>query len=207
MTAGDRDMPTIDEFWEVAAHIAGERGGLVVGFPAAGTQPELGSTLDKVLGFKPPQPPTVVRESDWADWQQQVEAFYRLRPSWGRGKPGDPNAKYYRVKFDRLDDAGFRSGRAPLPGPLFTDRLEVPSFGGYAAASTAFPGVSFWPRVLARAIDFVVHRVAGVVAGFTFAFMLTFASGGIRRFGQFAASHRLTFLFFAREFSAHFSIT
>jgi uncharacterized RDD family membrane protein YckC len=168
-------MPTINEFWQVAAHIASERGGLVVGFPPAGQQPELGSTLDNVLGFKPPQPPTVVRESDWTDWQEQVEAFYRLRPNWGRGKAGDPKAKYYRVKFESLDDAGFRSGRGSLQ---FADRLDVPSFGGYAATSTALPGVSFWPRALARLIDVVVHRVAGFAAGLTFAFMLTFASAG-----------------------------
>lgn len=183
-------MPTLDEFWEVAAHIASERGGLVVGFPAEGRQPELGSRLDNVLGFKPPERPIVAGEADWTDWQEQVDAFYRLRPNWGRGKAGDPNARYYRVKFDNLDDAGFRSAHYSINDSALSNRLAVPSFGGYAVSTSALPGVSFWPRVLARIIDFVVHYLTGFVAGLMFIFMLAFASAGhpplwaIRRISQ-----------------------
>ena len=95
-------MPTSDEFWKVAAQVASERGGLVVGFAKDSEQPELGSALDNVLGFSPQAPVTVISLSDWTDWKEQVEVFYRLRPAWGRGKGGVPDANYYRVKFDEF---------------------------------------------------------------------------------------------------------
>src|ERR1700681_590979 len=93
-------MPTVDEFWRVAAQVASERGGLVVGFTSDSEQPELGSALDNVFGFAPQSPVTVINRSDWADWIEQVEAFYRLKPDWGRAKRGTADANYYRVKFD-----------------------------------------------------------------------------------------------------------
>lgn len=171
-------MPSAAEFWEVAAQVVSERGGLVVGFSGDSTQPELGSTLDNVLGFKPPRPPTVVRVSDWIDWKEQVEAFYRLRPAWGRGKGGDPEAKYYRVKFDEL--GGIRLNLSPdsVVDLLSLSQPPIASFSGYAAPVSTLQGVAFWPRVLARVIDFAVHRFVAIVAGVMFAFMLAIAAGG-----------------------------
>lgn len=91
--------PTADEFWPVAAQIISERGYLVVRFTKQGKQPDLGSALDNVLGFKPQQPLTMVGLTDWRDWQEQVEAVYRLRPAWGRAQQGGQDERYYRVMF------------------------------------------------------------------------------------------------------------
>src|SRR6516164_6817293 len=148
-------MPTEDEFWRAAAQVVAERGGLVVAFTEDSDQPELGSTLDNVMGFRPPQPPRVVKASDWTDWKEQVELFYRLRPSWGRGKSGDSSARYYRVEFVDLDWTRIsRSPSSITTLPSFDDRLAIPSFGGYAMPSATLQGVSFWPRALARVIDY-----------------------------------------------------
>ena len=68
-------MATVNEFWKVAAQVASERGGLVVGFTKDSEQPELGSALDNVFGFAPQTPVSVIGLSDWADWVEQVEAF------------------------------------------------------------------------------------------------------------------------------------
>jgi hypothetical protein len=35
-------------------------------------------------GFRPRRPLTIVGNADWADWKEQVETFYRIRPTWGR---------------------------------------------------------------------------------------------------------------------------
>jgi uncharacterized RDD family membrane protein YckC len=92
-------VPTADEFWLLAAQVVSERGYLVIGFIEGAAQPELGSTLDNVLGFKPQQRLTAVGLTDWKDWKEQMETFYFLRPDWGRGQGGHPNGTYYRVKF------------------------------------------------------------------------------------------------------------
>lgn len=172
-------MPTEDEFWKAAAQVVAERGGLVVGFTEASDQPELGSTLDNIMGFRPPHIPKVARISDWTDWKEQVELFYRLRPSWGRGKTGDPNARYYRVEFSDLNGINL----SPSPGsittlPPFDTRLAIPSFGGYGIPVGTLQGVSFWPRAFARIIDFVLHYLVGFVAGWLFVFLLAIAAGG-----------------------------
>jgi uncharacterized RDD family membrane protein YckC len=177
-------MPTVNEFWKVAAQVASERGGLVVGFRKDSEQPELGAALDNVFGFAPEAPVTVISFSDWADWVEQVEAFYRLRPNWGRGKRGAADANYYRVKlegkFDEFD-ASMDSGSSTTFGasPSFSSSPDELSFGGYAAAQVGgFQGVTFWPRVLARIVDYVVHGLLAFVAGLLFAFILAMAAGG-----------------------------
>jgi hypothetical protein len=88
-----------DEFWSVASQVVSERGYLVIGFSEGAEQPELGSSLDNVLGFKPQQRLTVMGPTDWKDWKEQMETFYVLRPDWGSGQRGDPNGTYYRVNF------------------------------------------------------------------------------------------------------------
>jgi uncharacterized RDD family membrane protein YckC len=92
-------LPTADEFWSAAEEVVSQRGHLVVGFSAGSDQPELGSMLENVLGFKPQQRVTVVEVTDWSDWKEQVETFYIVRPAWGLGSAGDPDATYYRVRF------------------------------------------------------------------------------------------------------------
>jgi hypothetical protein len=92
-------VPLADEFWSVASQVASERGYLVIGFSEGAEQPELGSSLDNVLGFKPQQRLTVMERTDWKDWKEQMETFYVLRPDWGSGQRGDPNGTYYRVNF------------------------------------------------------------------------------------------------------------
>jgi uncharacterized RDD family membrane protein YckC len=180
-------MPTVNEFWKVAAQVASERGGLVVGFAKDSKQPELGSELDNVFGFVPQEPVRVVSLSDWADWVEQVEAFYRLRPGWGRGKRGDAGANYYRVKFEAKFDAMLDEFDAPVNSTSstafgasspFSRSLDIPSFGGYAAPLSGFKGVPFWPRLLARVIDILVHYIAAILAGFLFALILAIAAGG-----------------------------
>ena len=110
-------MPTVNEFWKVAAQVASERGALVVGFTKESEQPELGSAIDNVFGFAPQAPVTVISLSDWADWIEQVEAFYRLKPDWGRAKRGSADANYYRVKFEGNFAEKFSEFGAPLASP------------------------------------------------------------------------------------------
>lgn len=158
-------MPSSDEFWIVAAQVVSERGHLVIGFSEGSDQPELGSDLDNVLGFKPQQPAMIVAHSDWADWKEQIETFYRIRPTWGRGKSGDPNGRYYRVKFGEL---------GVLSPP-------VPSFSGYAveALGAGLKGEPFWPRAGARILDYVfLNLLVARLAGWLFGFLLTTAAGG-----------------------------
>jgi uncharacterized RDD family membrane protein YckC len=184
-------MPTVDEFWRIAAQVASERGGLVVGFTRDSEQPELGSALDNVFGFAPQSPVTVMSRSDWADWIEQVEAFYRLKPDWGRAKRGTADATYYRVKFEagKFENTGFgaqfdefdapmRSTSNPSFGSSAAYATMAAAFGGSATPLSGFQGVTFWPRVLARLIDFVVHNIAIFLAGRLFAFILTIAAGG-----------------------------
>lgn len=172
-------MPTESEFWKAAAQVVAERGGLVVGFTEASDQPKLGSTLDNVMGFRPPHNPTVARISDWSDWNEQVELFYRLRPSWGRGKSGEPSARYYRIEFPSLNGASLDSSPGSITTlPPFDTRLTIPSFGGYAIPEGTLEGVSFWPRAFARIIDFVLHYLVGFIAGLSFVFLLAVAAGG-----------------------------
>jgi uncharacterized RDD family membrane protein YckC len=167
-------MPAESEFWEVATQVSSERGGLVVGFRKDAEQPELGTTLDNVLGFRPRNQVSIVGLSDSTDWQEQVEAFYRLRPSWGRGKSADPSAMYYRVKLDSNSLA--TAGSTPPLFSSFSDSLVLPSLGAYV--ESGLRGVSFWPRVLARVIDFVLHYVSGFIAGLLFVFLIAIAAGG-----------------------------
>jgi uncharacterized RDD family membrane protein YckC len=163
-------MPTETEFWEAASQVVSERGALVVGFKKDSDQPELGSTLNNVLGFKARTEVSVTGFSDWQDWQEQVEVFYRLRPAWGRGKSGDPGAMYYRVKFDPAakSTAGLASS--------FSSGLVLPSLGQYM--ESGLRGVSFWPRALARVIDIVIHRLLIIVAAFIFGILLRIATSG-----------------------------
>jgi uncharacterized RDD family membrane protein YckC len=171
-------MPTADEFWEVAAQVALVRGGLVVGFAGDARQPEMGSTLENVLGFTPHGPAAIVGISDWRDWTEQAEAFYRLRPAWGRGKAGDANYKYYRVQLADSDATGM-SRSVIDPAPSFSGRLDFPSLSGYAAVSLpGLKGVTFWPRLLARLIDFAFFYIVGSVTGILFGALLAVASGG-----------------------------
>lgn len=184
-------MPTVDEFWRIAAQVAAERGGLVVGFTRDSDQPELGSALDNVFGFAPQSPVTVMSRSDWADWIEQVEAFYRLKPDWGRAKRGTADANYYRVRFDtgkfgtatfgaKLDefDAPMRSISNTSFGTDAAYSSMAAAFGGSATPLSGFQGVTFWPRALARLIDAVVHNIATFLAGRLFALILTIAAGG-----------------------------
>jgi uncharacterized RDD family membrane protein YckC len=173
------DMPSADEFWSAASEVVSERGHLVIGFTESSEQPELGTTLENVLGFRPRRPLTIVGNADWTDWKEQVETFYRIRPTWGRGKIGDPDGKYYRVKFV----------------------LDIPSFSGYAiqSVSEGLGGEPFWRRAVARILDYVlVNLIPARMAGSLFRFLLTTAAGGrpplwvLVRFSQ----HRLP-LFFA----------
>lgn len=179
-------MPTVDEFWKIAAQVASERGGLVVGFTRESDQPELGSALDNVFGFTPQSPVTVTKLSDWADWIEQVEAFYRLKPDWGRAKRGTADASYYRVKFD---SPRFETKRGEFAEPLRSIsnstfglsadyNAMAAAFGGSATPLSGFQGVTFWPRLLARVVDYFVHYVAATLAGLLFASILTIASGG-----------------------------
>lgn len=186
------DMPTADEFWEVAAQVALVRGGLVVGFVGDARQPEMGSTLDNVLGFAPHGAAAIVGISDWRDWTEQAEAFYRLRPAWGRGKAGDANYKYYRVQMADSDGTGMsRSVIDPAPSfsgglsitslsvpSLSMPSLNMPSLSGYAAPLPGLKGVSFWPRFFARIIDFILHYIIGFATGILFVVLLAVASGG-----------------------------
>ena len=185
-------MPSESEFWEAASQVVSERGGLVVGFTKDSDQPELGSILDNVLGFKPRTQVSITGFSDWQDWQEQVEAFYRLRPSWGRGKSADPSAKYYRVKFDpsTMSAANFTS--TPTFGSSFSGSLVLPSLSRYV--EIGLRGVGFWPRVLARIIDFVILYLLGIIAGIIFAALLSIAAGGrppawvLRRMSQMSVT-------------------
>ncbi len=172
------DMPTADEFWEVAAQVALVRGGLVVGFAGDAKQPEVGSTLDNVLGFTPHGVATLVGISDWRDWTEQAEAFYRLRPAWGRGKAGEASARYYRVQVANSDGAGMSHGAIGAASAYSGRRLNIPSLSGYAAPVAGIEGVSFWPRLLARLIDFTLHYIVGLATGILFALLLAVASGG-----------------------------
>jgi uncharacterized RDD family membrane protein YckC len=172
-------MQSADEFWSAASEVVSERGHLVIGFSEGSEQPELGTTLENVLGFKPRRPLTIVGNADWTDWTEQVETFYRIRPTWGRGKIGDPNGRYYRVEF----------------------AADLPSFSGYALPSVpeGLAGQPFWPRAAARIVDYILlNFVLTRMAGALFRFVLTTAAGGrpplwvLVRFSQ----HRLP-LFFA----------
>ncbi len=57
-----------------------------------------------------------------------------------------------------------------------TSTLEPPSFGGYAGGPGGLIGVSFWPRVGARLIDFVVHYIVAICAAFLFGIVLAVAA-------------------------------
>ena len=181
-------MPTVDEFWRIAAQVADERGGLVVGFTRDSERPELGSELDNVFGFAPQSPVTVVSLSDWADWIEQVEAFYRLKPDWGRAKRGTADANYYRVKFETANletvnvAPNFNSPMRSISNASFGTSAAystmTAAFGGSATPLSGFQGVTFWPRALARLVDAVVHNIATFLAGRLFALILTIAAGG-----------------------------
>jgi uncharacterized RDD family membrane protein YckC len=75
------------------------------------------------------------------------------------------------------------SAAAPVPPPVPIN-IEPPSFGGYAGRPDDISGVSFWPRVGARAIDTIVGGVIAFVTGIVFAFFVVVAA---RMTGQSAA--------------------
>jgi uncharacterized RDD family membrane protein YckC len=157
-------MLTPDEFWSVASQVVSERGHLVIGFSEGSDQPELGSELDNVLGFKPQKSAMIVGQSDWDDWKEQCETFYRVRPGWGRGSSGDPNGRYYRVKIIGAE--------VPKSSP-------VPSFCGTVETQYELKGVSFWPRAVARIFDYAfLNLLVARLAGWLFRFVLTTAAGG-----------------------------
>jgi len=52
------------------------------------------------------------------------------------------------------------------------------SFGGYATEEMGLAGVTFWPRVGARLIDYVLHYCVTYAAGFLFSILVIAASGG-----------------------------
>ena len=54
----------------------------------------------------------------------------------------------------------------------------LPSFGGYLTQEGVLEGVTFWPRVAARAIDLIAHYVLRYSAGTMFGLMLVLAAGG-----------------------------
>lgn len=170
----------VAEFWAVASQIASERGGLVVGVTGQ-EQPEVGSKLDSVLGFQAPMPVTVTGVAEWDDWKQQAEAFYRLRPSWGRGHPGDPTARYYRVTFPdqgaRYESWPVRSASA-LDFSRDTSNPALPSFAGYAEVSSGRQGARFAIRAAARIVDFLLHYAIAFLMGWLFRFMILVSSGG-----------------------------
>lgn len=191
-------MPTEIEFWEAASQIVAERGALVVGFKKESDQPELGSRLDNVLGFKVRTEVSITGLSDWQEWQEQVEAFYRLRPGWGRGKSGDPSAVYYRVKFDPMAMPATASSFPPSFGSSFSGSLVLPSLNQYMESGD-LRCVSFWARVAARVIDFVIHYVLGFIAGILFAILLRLAAGAPVPPGILLRLYRTSFvLLFAR---------
>jgi len=103
-----------------------------------------------------------------------VEAFYRLRPGWGKGKSADPSAIYYRVKFD---PSVMRSTAFPAAfGSSFSGGLVLPSLNAHAESTLS--GLSFWPRAAARGIDYVVQYLLGMIAGLIFGVLLGIAAGG-----------------------------
>jgi uncharacterized RDD family membrane protein YckC len=71
---------------------------------------------------------------------------------------------------------------SPAPDPPSTPPsappIFLPSFGGYLGQPDGLPGVSFWPRVGARAIDAVLHYVVSFFSGILFVILLAAASGG-----------------------------
>jgi uncharacterized RDD family membrane protein YckC len=63
-----------------------------------------------------------------------------------------------------------------VPEPLDTPiSVTTPSFAGYASEE-GIEGVGFWPRAAARVIDFIVHYIIGVCAGFLFGIILVIAA-------------------------------
>jgi len=52
------------------------------------------------------------------------------------------------------------------------------SFGGYATEEVGLAGVTFWPRVGARLIDYGLHYCVTYAAGFLFSILVLAASGG-----------------------------
>jgi uncharacterized RDD family membrane protein YckC len=54
--------------------------------------------------------------------------------------------------------------------------LELSSLGAYGNAP--LEGVTFWPRVAARVIDFIVHYAVSLVTGFFFAILVVIAAAG-----------------------------
>jgi uncharacterized RDD family membrane protein YckC len=171
-------MPTTAEFWSVAEQVAHERGCLIVGFGDGMNEPELGSTLDSVLGFRAPQAFTVVARAEWSEWLAQAEAFYRLRPGWGRGKDGDRNVRYYRVRSAAPQMSFEATTSSTELGLSPTFGTAAPSFSGYALPQQGLMGATFAPRAVARIIDYVLHYFLGIAAGLLFHFILVIASGG-----------------------------
>ena len=62
-------------FGQSASEVVSERGYLVIGFSEGSEQPELGTTLDNVLGFEPRSAITIVGNSDWKEQVKLSIAF------------------------------------------------------------------------------------------------------------------------------------
>src|SRR4051812_19424090 len=65
------------------------------------------------------------------------------------------------------------SASAPAPVPPLKETQFT--FGGYLGQTGNFLGVGFWPRVLARAIDFALHYVIALASGFALGLILVIA--------------------------------
>ncbi|HWX93114.1 MAG TPA: RDD family protein [Terriglobales bacterium] len=63
---------------------------------------------------------------------------------------------------------------SPVP-PL---NIHLSALSSYMSAPGELQSVSFWPRVLARLIDLVIHYIVATVTGFLFGIMLAIAAGG-----------------------------
>lgn len=70
----------------------------------------------------------------------------------------------------------------PFPEPLPEKPSEAEGFrlsvlDSYGADSGTILGVSFWPRVGARVIDFIIHNIIAVCAGLVFGTLVGIAAG------------------------------
>jgi uncharacterized RDD family membrane protein YckC len=65
----------------------------------------------------------------------------------------------------------------PSSGPLpVSPSFEPFTFGGYAAQPGVIEGVGFWPRVVARVIDMIVHYLIALCTGVFFGILLAIAA-------------------------------
>ncbi len=61
----------------------------------------------------------------------------------------------------------------PLPDlPLEPEGIHLSALDAYAGRPGTLPGVSFWPRALARIIDLAIHYLISICSGFLVGFLL-----------------------------------